>query len=157
MIHLVADYFRLDCTLALSIRHDPTFQRDYFVRSSSGLQRIVIGDPALVSVAKLKATLEEALRDDLLDPSTPTPITSLRPDEARKAAAENVRALHDERSVRAIQGFLGEDPTGSFTADTSKRIADFQVTAHLAPDPVEMGMLDGRDVPAPARQDDRYG
>jgi hypothetical protein len=133
VIHLVADFFDLDTrSSTLSIRFDATLPDKFFVQSSWGLGRVFIGAPAMHTSATIKAALDEALTPMAQTQGSKTPQTGMQPDDASKVAAENGRMLRDERSVRAIQGLLGANPTGVFDADTSHRVADFQAKENLS-------------------------
>ena len=142
VIHLVAEFFRIDTTDVISLRFDPTLGTEAVAESFGGLDSVRLGSPAMVDAAKIKSALEMVLTPSGADPgSSPLPFVRMSQRDAELAAKENNRLLRDDRAVRIIQDLLDEELTGRFSPETSRRIADFQASNNLLSSPADAGRL----------------
>lgn len=136
-IQLVVDFYNLDTASdTLSVSFDPTQIAAGNTRFETGNLRVItLGAPAFVSEAVLRATIAAQLAAPAPAVAVPGPRPNLLTrGEERSAISYNQRHFSDERSVLAIQGFVGTGLDSVWGPDTVQRIAQEQQIAGLAVD-----------------------
>lgn len=136
-IQLVVDFYNLDVRSdTLTVHYDATLATAGASSFEPGNLRVIRVGPAAFADA---VTLRDAIRNELATPAPAAAVPGVRPDfltpgRENTAVAFNRSRYQDRRSVRAIQDFVGGAPTGTFTADTAERVAEFQDTNGLQVD-----------------------